>query len=239
MPLSAITNMWRQGKISFEVCQRDASRVREVGVQRLTSFLEWYGAQGVQREHTALTARILKQEQAGSRPFRHHEKIDLWRRQYDAPAGTVARFKTLVMRGKSRSGKTQKACSIYGFANSLVLNAQGMDHILPCMTSLDRSVHQALVLDEACVEQVLANKQLFQAGARAVQLGQSKCNQHAYSDFVYMLPIILTSNKFPLTEKEGLSPEDADWLEANVIEVPEPFGHKWWVADMEDGLDEA
>ena len=234
MPLSAFTTLWRQGKITLNTCRADCLRVREVGVQRVVAFLEWYEAHHTRAQHELFTGRIMQMEERQCRPFIHHELIDTWLLQYHG-GELHARFRTLLLRGVTRSGKTQKACSIYGFARTLVVNAQGLENNLPSLAHLDRKKVDALVLDEGTHQQVLHNKQFFQAGARAVQLGQSKCNQFSYSVFVYKLPIIITSNYFPMTVSEGLSQEDAAWLQANIIDVPVPVGGKWWI---EEGFDE-
>ena len=234
MPLSAFTTLWRRGKITLNTCRADCLRVREVGVQRVVAFLEWYEAHHTRAQHELFTGRIMQMEERQCRPFIHHELIDTWLLQYHG-GELHARFRTLLLRGVTRSGKTQKACSIYGFARTLVVNAQGLENNLPSLAHLDRKKVDALVLDEGTHQQVLHNKQFFQAGARAVQLGQSKCNQFSYSVFVYKLPIIITSNYFPMTVSEGLSQEDAAWLQANIIDVPVPVGGKWWI---EEGFDE-
>ena len=36
---------------------------------------------------------------------------------------------------------------------------------------------------------------------------------------------------------EGLSQEDADWLQANIIDVPVPVGGKWWIEEGQDEID--
>ena len=236
MPLSAVMSMWRQGKITLQTCRTDCLQVREVGVQRMISFLEWYEAQGTRAQHENLTTRILIMEEQMCRPFQHHPKIEIWLAQYHGTE-TLARFKSLLLRGITRSGKTQKACSLYGFDRTLVANAQGIDNNLPSLSHLDRSKVDCLCLDEGTHLQVLHNKQFFQAGARAVQLGQSRCNQFSYSVFVYKLPIIITSNFFPMSVAEGLSQEDADWLQANIIDVPVPVGGKWWIEEGQDEID--
>ena len=174
-------------------------------------------------------------EQQLCRPFRHHENIDKWLMQYHG--ALQARFKTLLLRGITRSGKTQKACSVYGFARTLVVNAQGLENNLLLLSHMDRSKIDCLVLDEGPHIQVLHNKQLFQAGASAVQLGQSRCNQFSYSVFVYKLPIIITSNFFPMAVGEDLSQEEADWLQANIIDVPVRVGGKWWTEEGQDEID--
>jgi hypothetical protein len=239
VPGRAIMELWRVGKISDATCKRDMNRVREVGVQRITQFFAWREEHANLLDNARLTASIMQQEQASCKPFHHHPAIQVWLQQYAQAVGEQYRFKTLLLRGPSRSGKTQKACSIFGFEHTLVGNCQGMGAHLPYLGMVDRSLHRALVLDEASYEQVVGNKQFFQAGARSVRLGQSPCNQHSYSVFVYMLPIILCSNVFPMSQAEGLSADDEDWLQANVVDVPAPVAGKWWVDDLEWGLDEA
>ena len=59
--------------------------------------------------------------------FRSHPLIEQWLQDYDMRAyGRVHRFKVLLLRGGSRSGKTQKAKSIFGHAHTLVVNCQGL-----------------------------------------------------------------------------------------------------------------
>ena len=136
MPLGAVMSMWRQGKITLETCLADCLRVREVGANRMISFLEWYAEQQARVQREQLTARIMLTEQQQWRPFRHHDNIDKWIMQYHGDAVQV-RFKTLLLRGTPRSGKTQKACSIYGFARTLVVNGQVPDNNLPSLAHLD------------------------------------------------------------------------------------------------------
>lgn len=228
---------WKRGKISDQTAQADIVKVREPGQMRLLTFFEWRLARLLKEHHQDFTQVILAEEQHHCLPFHDHPMIPLWLGQYIDTSAALYRHKSLLIRGKSRSGKTQKACSIFGFSASLVVNCQGIGSNLPSLTHLDRSVHKAIIFDEANYEQVVSNKQFFQAGARAVQLGQSACNQFAYSVFVYKLPIILCSNKFPITVEEGLSEEDADWLGANIFDVPQPVGGKWYIGGEELDLD--
>ena len=61
----------------------------------------------------------------------------------------------------------------------------------------------------------------------------------AYSVFCYRLPIICCSNRFLLTQSEGLSPEDYDWIRANVVAVPVPVSGRWYVPEDEEGIEDA
>lgn len=77
-------------------------------------------------------------------------------------------------------------------------------------------------------DQVLGNKEVFQSGAHLVNLGQSQCNQHSYSKWLYGIAHVLCSNCFPMTVQEGLSMEDAEWLNKNVMPAVLPEGQKWF-----------
>ena len=228
---------WRLNKISTEVAREDLINSRDNRARGYVQFLEWRDSVQRRALYARMTDDILRQQQALCRPFHHAPQIDKWLSQYNA--SLAFRFRTLLFSGPSQSGKTQKACSLFGFTSTLVLNCQGLGDHLPSMQHLDRTVHQCVVMDEVSERQVLANKVFFQAGPRAAELGQSACNQFAYSVFCYKLPIICCSNTFKLTRAQGLSEEDAQWLEANVIEVPVPVSGRWWIAEEEDGLEDA
>ena len=61
-----------------------------------------------------------------------------------------------------------------------------------------------------------------------VSLGQSACNQHAYDVWLYHTPHVLCSNHFPMTEKEGATAEEADWLSKNIMPATLPPMQKWY-----------
>ena len=108
--------------------------------------------------------------------FRSHVLIDQWLLDYDVRAyGRVHRFKVLLLRGGSRSGKTQKAKSIFGHAHTLVVNCQGLGNAIPSLQDFDRSVHKCIVFDECQQDQVLSNKALFQVGPDKVAHIATKC----------------------------------------------------------------
>lgn len=227
---------WRLRKISDEVAVEDLLGTRDGRSKSAVGLIQWRSELLRKEEHEALTGRILDKQQAACLPFHQHPKIDKWYEQYQDEA--AFRFRMLLFRGSSRSGKTQKACSLFGFRNTMLVNCQGLGNHLPSLLKLDRQRHHALVLDEVSESQVLSNKAFCQAGARAVELGQSACNQFAYSIFCYRLPIILCSNKFKMSEEEGLDPEDADWLQQNVVDVGVPVSGRWWIEPDELGIED-
>ena len=82
---------------------------------------------------------------------------------------------------------------------------------------------RCIVYDEASHDMVVANKQVFQAGLDEVMLGQSACNEHAYSAWLYAVPMVVSTNNWLL----GATEEEVSWLQKNliVVDVTEPM---WW-----------
>jgi hypothetical protein len=70
---------------------------------------------------------------------------------------------------------------------------------------------------------VFNNKQVFQAGIDSVMLGQSNCNEHAYSVWLYGVPLVVSTNDWLL----GATPEQTDWISRNSIQVD--VKEKMWV----------
>ena len=77
-------------------------------------------------------------------------------------------------------------------------------------------------------DQVLGAKEVFHSAAGVVSLGQSNCNQFAYDVWLYGIAHILCSNAFAISEEEGQSAEDADWLSSNIIDITLPPGQCWY-----------
>ncbi len=104
----------------------------------------------------------------------------------------------LPLKGKSQSGKTHKAISIFGHSRFLVVNCQGLGANLPSLCTFSRENHMCIIFHECCSRHVLANKLVFQAGVDPVTLGQSVCNAHAYQIWLHAVPMILCSNDFQM-----------------------------------------
>jgi len=131
--------------------------------------------------------------------------------------GVYTRFKFLVLVGDSLYGKTQFGINLWGPERTLVVSAQGMGDkkMAPDLSLLDRDVHFAIVMDEGDWQLAYYNKQLFQSGLDEVRLGQSTCNQFAYSVWLYAMPIIICCN----TWLDGAPPDAANWCEKNSVVV--------------------
>ena len=92
----------------------------------------------------------------------------------------------------------------------------------PNLKDFSRAI-RCIVYDEASHDMVVANKQVFQAGLDEVMLGQSACNEHAYSAWLYAVPMVVSTNNWLL----GATEEEVSWLQKNsiVVDVTEPM---WW-----------
>lgn len=172
--------------------------------------------------------------QKGLQEFVDHPAVGRWKDQYEMKYwGDLMRFVTLVFRGGSQKGKTQKAKAIFGEETTLLVNCQGLNGTLPDVSKLnDPDEHYTcIVFDEITTEQVLRNKQVFQAGNDMVALAQSVCNQHSYQIWPYQMALIGCSNDFPMTVEESqgkLKEEDAEWLDCNVALVELPPEQTWF-----------
>ena len=162
--------------------------------------------------------------------FRPDPRVDKFLQQFDSSQyGIKHRFQSLGLFGGSQIGKTQKALSLFGITKTLKVSCQGLGKgVIPSIVALDRRQHRSILWDEVRPDQVLGNKEVFQSGGFVVHLGQSQCNQHVYSKWLYGIAHVLCSNCFPMTEEEGLSKEDAEWLDKNVLPAVLPQGQKWF-----------
>jgi len=75
-----------------------------------------------------------------------------------------------------------------------------------------------------------------------ITLGQSKCNQYSYGQFLHGVAMVMCSNTFIMPGKDrvtNLASVDADWLEKNVREVTLPPGEVWYVKPEAGEMDKA
>ena len=225
-----ILMQWRVGKLSHEQCLEDLLATRDANSLRLIEFVQ--GVREQERERRARRERevLLWRLENGLGAFRGHDNITKFLEQFEQARtrNPKWRFRFLLLRGRTRMGKSQKAMSLYGIKGSLLVNCQGLGTSLPSLRSVVRGETLCIVFDEISAEQVLANKLVFQAGPWPVTLGQSACGQHAYSLDLYALPMICCSNDFKTTEADGLSADAAEWLEENKFEASPPKGGPWY-----------
>ena len=163
--------------------------------------------------------------------FRPDPRVDKFSEQFHiSKYGVLHRFLSLGLFGGSQIGKSQKGLSLFGISRTLKVSCQGLGKgIIPSIVGFDRQQHCCILWDEIRPDQVLGNKEVFQSGGFVVHLGQSQCNQHVYSKWLYGVAHILCSNCFPMTTEEGHCEEDAEWLAKNVLPAVLPRGERWYL----------
>ena len=231
----SIFTLWQQGKLSTEVCLRDLARSRCLQAQKFYTCVLWSREKQSQISESWQVQHVLSSMEASLQAFRAHPLIDAWLQSYQVDlARPTWRFKCLLLRGRSLSGKSQKGMSLFGIKHTLVLNCQGCVSALPDLKGFDRLLHKALLFDEVDHRLVLGNKLLFQAGPVPLALCQSACQQHVYHRWFFRKPMVLCSNIFQLDESSNpdslVSKEDSDWLRANIVEVCLPDEQTWFVS---------
>jgi hypothetical protein len=231
-----IWELWRQHKMSDADAREQFILSRAQGAERFVRMVDFHA----QQENALLISRIVDKHRESVEVtlgrFRTHPLIDVFMSQFDPKQSAGAqqlRMKALLLRGESGCGKTRMAVSLFGTLYTFTTNAQGMAPDLPSIEAFDRDQHTAIVWDEIIESQVLSNKLVFQSGVEKVTLQQSKCNAHSYTKWLFRVPQILCSNTFSMTGQPGnpLSPEDAEWLAKNIIEVQLPPGQKWFLEE--------
>ncbi len=225
-----IMHLWQSKKMESSVAIGQVISSRDPGAQRAHEAIKWHDDRVREASESTRSALLMGHLTSHMRPVEQHSAIDEWRLQYeDDNWGKVRRFKLLLLRGASRTGKTMRAEAIFGAERTLILNCQGLETHVPSFADLDRKKHLCVILDEVTEKQVLANKALMQCGPRPVTLGQSACNMFKYTVDCYQLAIVLCSNDFRTTCAEGLkTTEEQDWLCANIVDVPVPASGKWF-----------
>ena len=232
MPLQNIHQAWAKGKMTVESAKNEILASRAVGAEKMIRVLDFHTKAQKEVKLAHLAKQTLAQLKKKEHKFRRHPVIDLWVVQYyDIYKNPDYRYWSLLLRGESQAGKTAFAVAIYGDDQTLVVNCQGCSPDLPSIELFDREKHCAIVWDEIDEKQVLSNKKVFQAGAHMVTLGQSKCNQYAYAQYLHGVAMILCSNTFIMPAKDritNLPAIDEDWLIKNVREVELPKGEVWY-----------
>lgn len=236
-----IHDLWSTRKITHATAKEYCKKSRCIGADRLFTNVCWTEEQenADAQKHSADEWRNQLEGSLGE--FRSTQLILEWQAQYNCREQKLLRFKPLLLEGKTRCGKTRKAISIYGHDRTLVVNCQGLGSALPSLREFDRTQYTCILFDEVSSIQVLRNKMVFQAGVDKVVLGQSACNQHAYSLWLYGVPMILCSNDFQLKSRPD-SPMllvDEEYLAENVVNASLPDGETWYFQDEDGHVGEA
>ena len=239
VPLTRIHSSWQRGKMSTENAKAEILRSRAVGSEKMLRVIEFHEKASKDAETKNMSNHVLAKLKCKQKRFRQDRTVDEWARQFvNVYTNPLHRYNSLLLRGESRAGKTAFAVSLFGFERTLVVNCQGCSPDLPSIEAFDQSRHVAIVWDEIDEQQVLHNKQVFQAPAHVVTLGQSKCNQFAYSKLLHGVAMVLCSNTFAYPRAPcnttKLTPMDENWITSNIYEVQLPPGEVWYEETAEE-----
>ena len=174
--------------------------------------------------------RVQKRLMSALAHFRSHPRIEEFTSQFDGHNYAIKhRFKSLGLFGASQTGKSLRALSLFGMEATLKVSCEGLPPgIIPSIARLDRTVHKAILWDEIRPDQVLGAREVFQSSAWVLSLSQSNCNQFKYEVWLYGIAHIFCSNHFPMTQAQGQSAQDADWLTGNILDIMLPPGQTWF-----------
>ena len=228
---SIVWNQWRHKKMDDDECYRDLVRCRDPRApQALAAFEDLRKKETMQNLQDEIE-RVQEQLRSLQRPFKRHPRVTKWHEQFlHVHYGKVPRKLSLGFVGGSMQGKSSMGMSIFGISHTLKVSCAGCPKgVLPGLTNFVRGKHFAILFDEVRVDQILDNREFFQSSAYPQQLSQSLCNQYAYQVWVYHVGMILCANHLPMTEEEGLTSSDADWMQANVVLVTLPEGQTWYL----------
>ena len=228
-----VMQLWQGRKLSCEQAKRDLVRSRCPRAPAMLSVIALLSAQQQEFDLMDRVADVLAALERSLGQFRDHPEVARWQQEREeAMMRPHFRAKSLLLRGKTRSGKSQKGLSLFGYKRTLVVNCQGLGSSLPSLRGYCHTSVDAIVFDEIDEQQVLANKMVFQCGPWPVELSQSVCGQHAYKRWFYGCAMILCSNTFRMRRKDGLkSKASEDWLVGNIIDARLADGEVWYLGD--------
>ena len=230
MSNAIVWNQWRTGKMSDADCLRDLVRCKDARAPGALLAFETIRKKDRMQNLQDEILRVQESLRLRQKPFLSHPLIDGWLKQYEPQNyGVLARFQVLALVGGSQQGKTSKAVSVFGISRSLKVSCQSCPiGILPSLAAFNRCQHKAIVFDECRVDQILSNREFFQASSYPQQMSQSLCNQHMYEVWVYQTALIVCCNALQMGVEDGLSESDADWMLANVVPVRLSQGQTWY-----------
>lgn len=136
-------------------------------------------------------------------------------------ASEAIRYPLLLVLGKSHTGKTQWANSL--FKNSLEMTIGGLLHFPERMRLFDRRVHDGLVLDDVRDLEFLSLQQdkLQSTYHRAVEFASTPGGKCAFQKYLFRIPIVVTCN-YSTANLKYLETHDFLKLEENRIVVEWP-----------------
>lgn len=133
-----------------------------------------------------------------------------WEKQYKE---TLERFKFLVIRGASRTGKSTLARTLGGPGRTpFVQTVQSAES--PDLKAYDPDFHPYLVFDNVnSMSFVMDYRAMFQANNDIHTLGESRTGMYSYEVWLWQVPIVITVDL-----SADWDTEDA-WIKENCVDI--------------------
>ena len=188
-----IDQLWTEHKLSHDVYIQYAERIR-VGFMTRLKQVEAIKARETERalmEKRSVIATRLAPLQKGFKP----EVLELLRPWAEQYKDMNTRYKFLVLRGASRTGKSTLAKSLgalFGFGGTpFVQTVQSA--LDPDLRNYDSDWHSYIVFDNVNdMRFVLDQRALFQSNNDLHKLGESKTGLYSYTVGLFQIPLVVT-----------------------------------------------
>ena len=137
-----------------------------------------------------------------------------WQRQY---CEELPRYKFLLLRGASRTGKSTLAKSLG--KQPYIQTVQNAE--VPDLKGFDRNTHSHIIFDNVNdMSFVLESRALFQANVDFHTLGESKTGMYSYKVWLWRIPLVVT-----IDDSAEWNSEEP-WVKENMFEV-KLTGRSW------------
>ena len=225
-----IWDQWRTRKIDTKIAERELIKCRDYSAEANIRKIRTLVMLEQELLYKESQRKYMLQLVQNEKPFVYNKELEDWAKSHDQQnLGKTCRWKTAVLLGETEEGKTKKAMSMFR-GRTLKVSCNGLPFgILPCLREFDRDLHDCIVFDEIRPDQILGNRELFQAGVFPVKLSQSACSQHEYRIWCYGTALIGCTNSLSLPEKSPTLAEDQNWLSKNLLVVKLEKGKVWYV----------
>ena len=208
-----IDSLWTAHKLSHATYLEYAAQIRVGFINRqrhVDAIIETERAAKLKKRQQAVALRLAPMCAQFKGEVLH--ALAPWRAQYHADA---MRYKFLVLRGGSRTGKSTLAKglgNIFGLGCCFVQTVQNA--VAPDLKQFSNDEHGYILFDNVNdMEFVLSQRALFQANNDLHTLGDSKTGIYAYQVWLYKMPIVVTVDLSAYWEPSE------PWIKANCFDV--------------------
>ena len=212
--------LWKQRKISHETYQTYLFECRDNVVGRKRNFDAVLAHEERQQERKERATRIKRIRSNASlfQKFPDAPEANAWLQLFKADA---LRYPVLIVLGRSGSGKTEWAKSL--FKEPLVLRIGSLEHFPDGMRAFDRKRHDGVVLDDLRDLLFLHHHQDKVQGKydSEVEFGSTQGGTCAYYKDLFAIPFVATVN-YSTLNLDALDSHDFLSLPANRVVVHWP-----------------